>query len=153
MNHTLRTLAVAFTAACASAVAQAGTPIQASALPKAAQTFLAKHFPGDRVYEAESDRGRRGLEYEVDLTSGATVDFTEQGEWKEVKAARGKAVPDAIVPAAILKYVQTNFPEQTIVEIGRKRGGYEVELDNDIELKLTADAKPMPARNGQRRGR
>lgn len=124
----------------------AGTPIQKSALPAAAQTFIKKYFPGDEVRKAEKDRGRRGDEYEVDLISGAEIDFRENGDWKEVKAPRGKAVPAAIVPAAISKYVSTNFSGQTIVEISRKRGGYEVELSNGTELKLTAEARPMPAR-------
>ena len=132
----------------------AGTPIKSSELPKAAQTFLTKYFPGDNVRKAEKDQGRRGMEYEVDLMSGAEVDFMENGDWKEVKAAKGKSVPAAIVPAAISKYISTNFKGQTIVEIGRKRGGYEVELSNGTELKLTEDAKQMPARNdGSRRHR
>lgn len=129
----------------------AGTPVSQSELPKAAQTFLSKYFPGDNVRKAEKEQGRRGMEFEVDLQSGAEVDFRENGDWKEVKAARGKAVAAGIVPAAIAKYVTTNFKGQSIVEISRKRGGYEVELSNGTELKLTEDAKPMPARqNGNR---
>ncbi|MDE5633727.1 MAG: PepSY-like domain-containing protein, partial [Muribaculaceae bacterium] len=66
--------------------------------------------------KAEKEQGRRGMEYEVDLASGAEIDFRDNGDWKEVKAARGKAVPAAIVPAAISKYVAANFKGQTIVE-------------------------------------
>lgn len=33
----------------------AGTPIKSSELPKAAQTFLTKYFPGDNVRKAEKD--------------------------------------------------------------------------------------------------
>ncbi len=135
-----------------SAMVYAGTPIKQTELPKAAQTFLSKHFPGDEVLKAEKEQGRRGMEYEVDLSSGAEVDFQENGDWKEVKAARGNAVPAAIIPTAIAKYVSTNFNGQSIVEISRKRGGYEVELSNGTELKLTEDAKPMPARQGGGRG-
>lgn len=135
----------------ASAIAFAGTPVKATDLPKAAQTFIAKHFPGDTVRKAEKDNGRRGTEYEVDLASGAEIDFRDNGDWKDVKAARGKAVPAAIVPAAIAKHVAGNYPGQAITEISRKRGGYEVELANGTELKLTEDAKPLPARQGNRR--
>ncbi len=39
---------------------------------------------------------------------------------------------------------------QTIEEISRKRGGYEVELSNGSELNLTEDAKPMQPRQGGR---
>lgn len=126
----------------------AGTPVNPSELPKAARTFLNKYFPDDNVLKAEKDQGRRGTEYEVDLASGAEIDFRDNGEWKEVKAARGNAVPSAIVPSAIAKYISANFKGQNIVEISRKRGGYEVELSNGSELKLTEDAKPMQARQG-----
>ncbi len=136
--------------ASVSATIFAGTPIKQSELPKAAQSFITKYFPKDQVRKVEKDNGRRGMEYEVDFTSGAEVDFTSDGNWKEVKAARGTSVPSAIVPAAIAKYVATNFKEQTIVEISRKRGGYEVELSNGSELKLTEDAKPMQPRQGGR---
>lgn len=136
--------------ASVSATIFAGTPIKQSELPKAAQSFITKYFPNDQVRKVEKDNGRRGMEYEVDFTSGAEVDFTSDGNWKEVKAARGTSVPSAVIPTAITKYVATNFKGQTIVEISRKRGGYEVELSNGSELKLTEDAKPMQPRQGGR---
>lgn len=141
-------LMLVIVASSVSAMVYASTPIKQTELPEAAQTFLSKHFPGDAVIKAEKDQGRRGMEYEVDLQSGAEIDFRDNGDWKEVKAARGNAVPSAIVPSAIAKYVSANFNGQSIVEISRKRGGYEVELSNGTELKLTEDAKPMPDRQG-----
>lgn len=136
--------------ASVSATIFAGTPIKQSELPKAAQSFITKYFPKDQVRKVEKDNGRRGMEYEVDFTNGAEVDFTSDGNWKKVKAAHDTSVPSAIVPSAIAKYVATNFKGQTIVEISRKRGGYEVELSNGSELKLTEDAKPMQLRQGGR---
>ena len=132
-----------------TAIIYAGTPINRSELPKAAQTFLTKYFPRDGVRKAEKDSGYRNLEYEVDLNSGAEIEFRENGDWKDIKAAYGHAVPAALVPAAISKYVTANFRGQKIVEISRIRRGYEVELSNGTELKLTEDAKPLvrPQRN------
>ena len=121
MKRIITLMLVALTASF-SALTFAGTPISQSELPKAAQTFLSEHFPGDNVRKAEKEQGRRGAEYEVDLVSGAEVDFRDNGDWKEVKAAKGKAVPVAIVPDAISKYVTTNFADQIIVEISLKRG-------------------------------
>lgn len=144
-------LALLTACACMAASAWAGTPVSTTELPKSAQTFLTKHFPGDNIRKAEKDHGYRGMEYEVDLVSGAEIDFRDNGDWKEVKAAKGKAVPAAVVPAAIAKYVAANFKGQKIVEISRKRGGYEVELSNGTELKLTEDAKPMAGRQGGHR--
>ncbi len=147
------TLMLVAIAASVSSAMYAGTPINQSELPKSAQAFITKYFPKDQVKKAEKDNGRRGTEYEVDLVSGAEIDFMSDGQWKEVKAARGTAVPSEIIPSAIVKYVDTNFKGQTIVEISRKRGGYEVELSNGSELKLTEDAKPLPARKDRQGGR
>lgn len=133
-----------------SATMYAGTPISKAKLPKAARTFITKYFAKDQVRKVEKDNGYRGMEYEVDFVSGAEVDFTSDGNWKEVKAACGTSVPTAIVPAAISKYVKTNFKGQVIVEISRRRGGYEVELSNGSELRLTEDAKPLQHRRGGR---
>ncbi|WP_301392690.1 PepSY-like domain-containing protein [uncultured Duncaniella sp.] len=144
----LLTLMLVVFAASVSSTVFAGTPINQSELPKAAQTFIAKYFADDQVRKAEKDNGYRGVEYEVDFVSGAEVEFKSDGDWKEVKAARGNSVPSAIVPFAIAKYVDSNFKGLTIVEIARKRGGYEVELSNGTELKLTQDAKPMQPRQG-----
>lgn len=152
MKKTTRIIA-ALLCASASGLAYAGTPIEASALPKAATQFIAKHFPEEKIYKVEQDKGYRGPEYDVDFYSGAEVEFTEDGQWKDIKAARGNAVPAALIPAAIAKYVKTNFEGQQIVEISRRRGGYEIELANGTELRLTEDAKQMPARGqGGHRG-
>ena len=149
----MKKLFVVALAALFACNAFAGTPVSTNELPKAARAFIAKYFAGVNVRKAEKDNGRRGMEYEVDFASGAEAEFTADGEWKEVKAARGNSVPSEIVPAAIVKYVNDNFAGLTIVEIARKRGGYEVELSNGTELKLTADAKPMQPRQGNGRGR
>ncbi len=145
MKRTL-TLMLAALATSVSGMIYAGTPVSQSELPKTAQTFLTKNFPGDKIRKAEKDQGRRGMEYEVDLTSGAEVDFRDNGDWKEIKAAKGTAVPAAVIPAAISKYVTANHAGKSIVEISRKRGGYEIELSDGTELKLTEDAKPLAGR-------
>ena len=88
MKRILTMMLVAIVASVSASV-YAGTPINQSELPKAAQTFLAKHFSGDSVRKAEKEQGRRGMEYEVDLTSGAEIDFSDKGDWKEVTAAKG----------------------------------------------------------------
>lgn len=123
--------------------AWAGTPSKESELPKEAKTFIAKYFANDRILKVEKEDGRRGTEYEVDFVSGAELNFKSDGSWKEVKVKRGQAVPDAIVPDAILSFVKTNHKGKTIREISMKRGHYEVELSDGTELKLTKEAKPV----------
>ena len=135
-----------------SSIVLAGTPINSAEVPKAAIEFLDQYFPGDKLIKAEKEQGRRGMTYEVDLQGGAEIDFRENGDWKEVKVADGYTIPAGIVPEAISKYVTDNFKGLDIVEISCKRGGYELELSNETELKLTKDAKPMPAQSKRRHG-
>lgn len=142
------TMVLIATVAIVSSSINAGTPINQSELPKAALTFVAKHFPNEQIRKVEKDNGRRGMEYEIDFASGAEIEFNANGEWKDIKAAHGNSIPVAIIPSAIYKYVGTNFSGQSIVEISRKRGGYEVELSNGSELKLTENAQPMQAHKG-----
>jgi len=108
----------------------ADRPITFSQLPQKAQQFITKHFSGVEVFSATVDD-----DYEVYLANGTKVEFTLQGEWKEVKCAGG-AVPAAIIPAAISKYVKTNFANASIIKIDKKYSGYEIELNNGVELKF-----------------
>jgi len=125
----------------------AGVKVSQSALPKGSVEFIAKYFPDEQIKEIEKEASRRGAVYEVEFLSGAEVEFTSDGNWKEVKASKGKALPAGIVPAGIVKYVEDNFKGQSIVEISRKRGGYEVELSNDSKLMLTEKGTVMPSRD------
>ncbi len=77
----------------------AGVKVSQSALPKGSVEFIAKYFPDEQIKEIEKEAGRRGDVYEVEFLSGAEVEFTSDGNWKEVKASKGKAVPAGIVPA------------------------------------------------------
>ncbi|WP_315599070.1 PepSY-like domain-containing protein [Porphyromonas endodontalis] len=51
-------------------------------------------------------------------------------------------VPKKIVPNAISNYVAKNFPGTSIRQIEkRRRGGYQVELSNGLELKFDSSLK------------
>ncbi len=149
MRRILLLAFIAIAAICSTA--QTGTAITQAQLPKEARNFISKYFSADKVRKVEKDMGHRGMEYEVDFISGAEVDFREDGNWKEVKAARGRAVPTAIVPAAISQYVKAKYAGQSIVKISLKRGGYEIKLSGGVELQLTKDAKPYSSQ-GNRQG-
>ena len=64
MKRIITLMLVAATASL-SAHVFAGTPIKQSELPKGAQTFLSKHFPGDNVKKAEKEQGRRGADGQI----------------------------------------------------------------------------------------
>ena len=111
----------------AAAFASDDKPIQVSELPT--------HFPDHKVAMAKVDSELFEKSYEVVFTNGDKVEFDRSGEWTEVQYRNG-AVPSAIVPAEITKYVAANYPDAFIRSIERDRHDYEVKLSNRWEIKF-----------------
>lgn len=107
----------------------------ASVLPASARTTLANNFKAKvSVVKMDKDFGVIS-EYEAILTDGSEVSFDKKGNWKNVEVKMGSAVPAGFVPAAIRNHVKKVQPGQQIVGIEKKRGGYEVDLSNGVEMK------------------
>ena len=113
--------------------------IPAEQLPAAAKSFIAKHFPQKKIAYAEKD-GTINATYEARLSDGTEIEFDKKGNWDKVDCKR-KAVPAALIPAAIAKYVKDNYPKAAIVKIDKERSGYEIELSNKLELKFNKSGK------------
>lgn len=101
-------------------------------LPEKAATFIQNNFPSAEVISVVKDYDDLTYTYDVVLSDGTKIEFKRSGEWKDVEARTSK-VPDSIVPAKILTYVQTNYEGNYIVDISRDIR-YDVELDNKREL-------------------
>lgn len=123
-----------FMASAAPALADNDRPIKVEELPADAQQFLRDYFPSSEVSYAKMDAEMIGRDYKVVFTDGSSVEFARDGMWKEVDCKRTE-VPAGIVPKAIADEVVRRFPNQKIQDIERDRRGYEVKLDNGIELK------------------
>ena len=116
-------------------VAQADNdkPITVDQLPEKAQQFIRQHFANEKVSLAKSERDFLEVTYEVIFTSGMKVEFTNDGQWKDVDC-RYASVPKGIVPAQIAQKAQELYPETTIRQIDRDSRDYEVKLSNGLEL-------------------
>jgi uncharacterized protein YuzE len=109
-------------------------------LPASAKTFVKKYFPQATIEYATKDTEFMGTTYEVRLSDGTEVDFDKKGNWDNVDC-KTKAVPASLVPAAIAQYVKAHYPNTVIVKIDKERGGYEIELSNDLDLKFNSKGK------------
>ncbi len=121
-----------------SACADNDTPITVDKLPVQAQTFLKTYFGDKRVAYATKDRDLMTVTYEVKYMEGAKVEFRKDGEWKDVDCQRD-TVPAAIVPQAIATFIAKNYQGTYICKIERDKKGYDVELNNGLDL--TFDTK------------
>ncbi len=110
--------------------------VEFTAMPQQAQTFINTHFADKQIAICYQDRELFDRDYEVIFMDGSNVDFTSDGLWTEVEDRDTNGVPVAIIPAAILEYVNARHPGQYIVEISKDRRGYDIELNTTIELEF-----------------
>lgn len=135
---TISLFALAAVAGLTPACASADRPIRIDELPAAAQQTIEAHFKSAKVSYATIDEELFNKDYKVVFTDGMAVEFSSRGDWTQVDGER-LTVPASIVPPQIREHVAGRFPEARIVKIERERRGYEVELDNGVELSFDTD--------------
>lgn len=107
-----------------------------SNLPQEAQEMLDKYFPKAKVGMIKVDRHLlKKTDYDVKLVNGTKIEFSNKGKWTSVDC-KTREVPEGLVMKPIRNYVNKNFADQKIVKIKKKSSGYEVTLDDGVELKF-----------------
>lgn len=107
-----------------------------SNLPQEAQEMLDSYFPKAKVGMIKVDRHLlKKTDYDVKLVNGTKIEFSNKGKWTSVDC-KTREVPEGLVMKPIRNYVKKNFAGQKIVKIKKKSSGYEVTLDDGVELKF-----------------
>lgn len=97
--------------------------------------FVKTYFPKANVLIVKPEWDK----YEVRLSDGTQLDFTRGFEWKKIDCEHSNtytAVPAELVPEQISTYVKTNFTDQSIIKIEKKRRSWEIELSSELEIKF-----------------
>lgn len=100
-------------------------------LPATAQAMLKQQFANKVPLIVTMDWDDYTIVYE----SGEKVEFDKQGNWKEIDC-RSSFVPTALIPEQIKANIKTSFPGTTIIKLDRNRRGYEVKLNNGLEIEF-----------------
>lgn len=98
-------------------------------LPANAQSLLKQHFADKVPLIVTMDWDDYTIRYE----SGEKVEFDKQGNWKEFEC-KTSHVPSALIPEEIKSHVRATFPGTTIINLDRNRRGYEIKLNNGLEI-------------------
>lgn len=109
--------------------------ITVDGLPAASRQFIDTYFKRMEVSYARVEEEWFDKEYKVLFVNGSKVEFVKNGDWKQVDCRYGE-VPAGIVPQPILDYVNASFKERKVVGIERDRRGYDIELDNGLDLEF-----------------
>lgn len=127
--------------AAATGFARKGYAHDDSVLPEAAKNMISKNFKAKvSLVKVEKEFGRVD-EYEVILSDGTEVSFDRSGNWKSVETSARQQVPASLIPESIRTYVSKNHKKTTIVGIEKKRGGYEIDLSNGVEMKFDTNGQ------------
>ncbi len=121
-----------------------------SDLPNSILTYISDHF-SISIVEAERNHHANGsYSFEIELSDGVEIYFDQSGNFIALddKGGRGNGQSSHIggsdLPAAILAYIQTNFPGASIIKAEKKLNPdgsfrkYEVELSTGQELDFDA---------------
>ncbi len=106
--------------------------VNADGLPSSAQTYITQHFPALDVLQVVKERDDLRVSYDVYLSEGYKLEFNKKGEIQGVEG--NNKLPDSVVPAKILAYVNANYPDQFIIDWELDDRGQEVKLNNRLEL-------------------
>ncbi len=123
-----------------SACARNEQVISFEQLPPKAQTFLKNSFAVEEISYVMHEKEGLDEEYEVKFASGAKLEFDKTGGFKKVDCGL-LAVPDGIVPEAVVNYVKTKFPKEYITEWGKDDRHWKAELSNGLDLLFDKDYK------------
>lgn len=117
-------------------------PVPVTEVPAACQTFVNQYFPGKAISYAEKDLSWFSYKYEVTLVDGTHVEFDTDNVWHKIESPM-MGVPVAAMPAPVTTYLNTSHPGIQVKKIEKERYGYDVELINEIELKLNEQGALM----------
>lgn len=115
------------------------TVISANNLPVNAQNFVSKNFGNMEFVNAIKEVERNITTYNIQLKDGTKIEFTDNGDWSEVKNGLGKSIPTKFFPDNIQKYLQTKYPkiDAKSIEMDTKDKEIKVELlQNNVDLKF-----------------
>ena len=104
--------------------------------------FVEQFFPKATVQMVMPDED----DIDVVLNDYTKIEFKLNYEWKKVDCEHSTtftSVPATLVPEQITAYVNANFPNATIKKLEKKYMGWEIELNNGLELKFNKNFKVM----------
>jgi len=108
--------------------------VQSDDLPANASGFISTHFAGKQILQVVKELDNLKTYYHVYLNNGTKLDFSRQGNIKEIEGT--EAIPDTVIPVLILNYVHTHYSSAFIRGWKIDDATQEIKLSTDIELEF-----------------
>ena len=114
---------------------EVGISVDYSEIAPEIMLFVETHFPLTSIYNCHQTQHY----YKVMLNDHTKLKFNNSFEWVEVDCEHSviyEAVPVNIVPEQITNYVTINYTSNHIDQIEKEYFGWEIELNNDHDIKF-----------------
>lgn len=121
-----------------SSVLFADMVVPVSQLPKSAQSFIQKTFPGAQIFKVERDDGK----FDVKLNNGVDIKFFLNGDWEKINSDY-IPIPLTVLPNAVQNTLKNSYPQASITEIEKEFGNYKIKLNNMMELFISGSGQLM----------
>ena len=112
-------------------------------LPESIRTFVATHFSGANIEEAERENNGN---YELELSNDVELIFDANGEFlgrvddEDDEERDDDDIAISELPQSIIDYIATTYPDHSIIEAEREDDeSFEVTLNNGMELLFDAE--------------
>lgn len=104
-------------------------------VPEAIKAYVTTHFLGNSINSALKETTNNQVAYTLTLSNAVNLKFNSA--YSVTQIVSRQALPNTVIPQAILDYVATNYPNNTITDWELEDDHQEVELDNNLELEFT----------------
>lgn len=103
-----------------------------SQIPSEIKAYVDQHFTGKQIIKCVKETEHKQESYDVTISDNFKLEFEGTFEVKEVKGVT--RLPDSVVPAKLLEYVNTNYPTNHILKWEKEATEQELKIDSGIEL-------------------
>ncbi len=104
-------------------------------LPEEISTYISNNFPDNEVAQVTVDQEAFSKKYAVILKDNIKLEFDSKNNITDIDA--NAALPDNVIPAEILAYVNANYPNNVITDWELEDKHQQVKLDNGLTLEFS----------------
>ena len=103
-------------------------------IPSEISNYVSTHFPENPIIQAIKDTDGFELTYDITLEGGFFIEFNRKKEVIDIEGLT--KLPDSVIPAKLLEYATTNYPENYIIGWELDDRNQQIKLENGLELEF-----------------
>lgn len=103
-------------------------------IPSEISNYVSTHFPENPIIQAIKDTDGFALTYDITLEGGLFLEFNRKKEVIDIEGLT--KLPDSVIPAKLLEYATTNYPDNYIIGWELDDRNQQIKLENGLELEF-----------------